>query len=78
MSVYYVGIDVSKRTLDVYLEVQGKSRHRQFGNAPSGFKDLIIWIKKQKVKKFNFCINRFNTYFWKLPSLLIDFSDRII
>jgi transposase len=39
-----VGIDVSKKTIDVYLYVRGLSA--QFSNDKKGFKELLLWVKK--------------------------------
>jgi len=40
-----LGIDVSKKTLDVMLHCKGV--HRQFDNTTKGHKALIVWMKKQ-------------------------------
>lgn len=42
-----IGIDVSKITLDVYI--QTTKVHHQFTNDSKGFNQLISWLKKQKV-----------------------------
>ena len=42
-----IGIDVSKLTLDVYVKTT--KIHHQFTNDSKGFKQLIGWLKKQKV-----------------------------
>lgn len=39
----FVGIDVSKATLDV--AVLGDAMSRRFGNAPSGFRRLVDWLR---------------------------------
>lgn len=43
-----IGIDVSKRTLDVYLHQ--KQQHQQFSNDESGFKKILSWSKSQGIK----------------------------
>lgn len=41
----FVGIDVSKNTLDVaVLQAQGKPRHKVFANTPSGHRQLLSWL----------------------------------
>lgn len=40
-----VGIDVSKKTIDVFLYNQGK--HSQFSNESAGFEKMARWIKSQ-------------------------------
>lgn len=44
MSVF-VGIDVSKATLDV--AIHGVSKVRQFANDPKGFRQLVTWLTPQ-------------------------------
>ena len=49
---WFIGIDISKATLDVafcYQKSPDKITHQQFPNTPVGFKHLVAWLKKQKV-----------------------------
>ncbi|MEQ9440968.1 MAG: transposase [Cyclobacteriaceae bacterium] len=49
---YFVGVDVSKATLDVALcqkDSPDSFAHKQFANTTTGCKQLLIWLKKQKV-----------------------------
>ena len=49
---HFVGIDVSKLTLDVSLCQETHPEvfvHQQFANTVSGCKQLLAWLKKQKV-----------------------------
>lgn len=49
---WFVGIDVSKATLDAALchrDNPDQSTHQQFANTTAGFKQLLSWVKKQKV-----------------------------
>ena len=39
------GIDVSAKTLDVVVRIDGKRRHRQFTNDGPGIGKLIEWLK---------------------------------
>ena len=41
----HVGIDISKGFFDVALPVDGKYRHMQLGNCPSGFEQLLGQLK---------------------------------
>ncbi len=45
----FIGIDISKLTLDVALRYKGFKDlvHKQFDNTMSGFKSMLSWIKKQ-------------------------------
>lgn len=39
-----VGIDVSKRKLDIALFANGKTKSKVFDNTPSGYRDLAQWL----------------------------------
>lgn len=43
----YLGIDISKDSLDVHVLRTGK--HKPFSNNPKGFKEFEHWLKKQKL-----------------------------
>lgn len=65
--VYSIGIDVSKATLDVAIchqDSPDQFAHQQFTNATSGFKQLLTWLKKQKVdiNKSFFCMEHTGHY----------------
>lgn len=50
---YFIGIDVSKKTLDVSFCIKGKPEHFyhiQVENSLKGFKKILSWLKKHKVK----------------------------
>jgi transposase len=65
--VWFIGIDVSKATLDVavcHQDSPDQFTHQQFDNTTAGFKQLIAWLKKQKVdfiKRF-FCMEHTGHY----------------
>lgn len=44
-----VGIDVSKKKLDVALLVDGKLKSKVVENSPRGYGELEVWLQKQKV-----------------------------
>jgi transposase len=44
-----LGVDVSKRKLDVALLVGGKTKSKVVANSPQGYRDLEAWLAKQKV-----------------------------
>lgn len=64
----FVGIDVSKKTLDVFLIVNNAVNqmiHRQFGNDVKGIKSLMSFVKKQKgitIKNTLFCFEHTGIY----------------
>lgn len=51
---YYVGIDVSKETIDVSVlnETEKKVQHHQFINETGGYKLMDKWLKKQEKFKY--------------------------
>jgi transposase len=63
----FVGIDVSKLTIDVWL--YHAKKHMEFANTQNGFKAMISWIKKTtentEAKCFLFCLE--NTGLYNLP-----------
>ena len=62
----FLGIDVSKRTLDVALlkaeGEQGKSFHKVFANTPAGHRQLIVWLQQQGVKEVHACLEATGTW----------------
>jgi transposase len=62
MEPSYVGIDVSKAKLDLFVEVKGKARHHLFGNSQQGFKDMLIWLGRLEIKNPHFCLEATGSY----------------
>jgi transposase len=44
-----VGIDVSKKKLDISLLVEGKARSKVLENSAAGYQALLTWLEKSKV-----------------------------
>lgn len=69
----FIGIDVSKLTIDVWLYHSRK--HMQFDNTEKGFKAMLNWIKKitknAEVSQYLFCLE--NTGLYNLP--FCSFAD---
>lgn len=63
----FIGIDVSKLTIDVWLHLAKK--HMEFDNTQKGLKAMLSWIiktnKETEVKRFLFCLE--NTGLYNLP-----------
>lgn len=64
---FYIGSDISKEWFDVaLLEIQTprKTEHQQFENSEKGFKKLMNWLKKKKVKisQAFFCLEHTGVY----------------
>ena len=66
-SLWFIGVDVSKITLDLaacHRVHPDQFIHQQFANTTSGFKQLLTWLKKQKVdlNKTFFCMEHTGHY----------------
>lgn len=62
----YVGIDVSKLTLDVFI--REKLAHKQFKNDKNGFESLLKWLEKQTASTFDSILICFeHTGLYSLP-----------
>lgn len=63
MERMYVGIDVSKETLDVTLRQGGKNGvHQVFGNSRDGIGQLLKWLTKQKAESIWACLEATGQY----------------
>ena len=65
--IWFIGIDVSKATLDAALchqDSPNQFSHQQFANTTVGFKQLLAWLKKQKAdsSKSFFCMEHTGHY----------------
>jgi len=57
-----LGIDISKRSMDVTLVREGKRLHERFENTASGIKQLLQWLVEQPVSELHVCMEATNTY----------------
>ena len=57
-----LGIDVSKTTLDTSLLAGAKPRSRSFANSPDGWRQLIAWLAKEKVRQVHACLEATGRY----------------
>ena len=57
-----LGIDVSKDRLDIELAAAGKPRAKCFGNSPEGWRQLMAWLKEQKIKRVHACLEATGRY----------------
>lgn len=62
---HVVGIDVSKKKLDVALLVKGKVRSKVVENTADGYKDLFEWLEKMKapLQELHVCMEATGVYF---------------
>ncbi|HEX8676012.1 MAG TPA: transposase [Segetibacter sp.] len=64
MKKIFVGIDVSKKWIDVCVTIDGKEVfHNQFGNCLSGFKAMLKWLKEYgKAEDLLLCMEHTGIY----------------
>lgn len=72
MPVTYVGIDVSKLTLDAFVELDGQGKHQKFLNCGAGFKDMLKWFKKLKVDDLHVCMEATGSYWEKFAAYCFE------
>ncbi len=66
----FLGIDVSKKTLDVALldsseaarETTRKARHKVFANTPTGHQQMLEWLAQNEVVEVHACLEATGTY----------------
>jgi len=70
----FVGIDVSKKSLDVCLLRANHSReNRRFANSPAGFAELLEWCSEfASLQVCHFCLESTGTYGLGIASFLSD------
>lgn len=74
----FVGIDVSKKTLDVVFifdKEVSKAVHQQFSNDEKGIKKMLVYVKKQKgvdAQNTLFCFEHTGLYGKKLSYTLVE------
>ena len=71
----FIGIDISKKTLDVTLlniKEQKQSKHQQFTNDKKGFQKIEKWLEKLKVdfKTALFCMEHTGVYGYSIAAFL--------
>ena len=59
----FMGIDVSKNTLDAALVCgAGKPRHKVFANTPAGHAQLLSWLQDNSVQVSHACLEATGTW----------------
>ena len=75
---HYIGVDISKRTIDVAIYEKQKATknasHETFSNCPEGFKDMKEWLRGKGVSlsKSLFCMEATGSYTYELCLYLED------
>jgi len=72
---WFIGIDISKETLDIVLyrkELREKSPHCKIRNNQKGFKEIITWLKGQRVELQHtlFCMEHTGIYGFEIAGFL--------
>lgn len=77
----FVGIDVSKLTIDVcVLTSNAKQEHQQFENSIKGFSELFTWLRNKdfyEVKKSLFCMEHTGLYTRQLVAFLLKHDAQV-
>ena len=59
----FLGIDVSKNTLDAaLLQGDGKPRHKVFANSPAGHRQLLAWLHEHGAHSVHACLEATGTW----------------
>ena len=67
----YLGIDVSKLTIDCCLIADGQNHQKRFQNNEGGFEQLIKWLQSHKVTDKLHCVcEATGTYYEALAEYL--------
>jgi transposase len=65
-----LGIDISKRTFDIWLIHNGKDKRKKFDNNANGFKQLGEFLGKNNVVKVHACMEATGRYYEALAQYL--------
>lgn len=67
-----IGVDISKRKLDLALLREGRLKHKSFPNTVPGFSALTGWLQQQQVATAHVCLESTNVYGEALAEYLHD------
>lgn len=73
----YLGIDVSKDTLDWCLLDEQEQQYGQAPNTPAGCKRLQQWLKQRKVKTVHICMEATGIYSLEVAQFLHECGYRV-
>jgi transposase len=77
MSGICLGIDVSKKTLDVALIFNGKTLSKQFKNSAEGFTLLVAWLKSLRIEQLHACLEATGSYSEQVALFLHERGHRV-
>jgi len=76
MSVFVLGVDVSKDKLDVALQLpEGKLRHKVVSNSAEGFRKLDAWLAQREVGQLHVCMEATGIY-WEASAEHLSARDQ--
>jgi transposase len=69
-----MGIDVSKKKLDIALLVNGKVKSKVLDNTPEGYEELLVWLNKSKALKadLHVCMEATGVYYEAVALALVE------
>ena len=62
MQNHVIGIDISKKTLDIFLIFKERIKKKTFTNTETGFKNLTAWIEKFGLINPHICMESTGCY----------------
>jgi len=69
----YIGIDLSKKTMDVNIkDEKGKEHEAKFNNTAKGFVKLEKWLNKKGLGKLHVCMEATNVYWEEVAEYLYN------
>ncbi len=77
MSKTCLGIDVSKRTLDVASILNDRTLTRRFENSPAGFKLLAAWLDSLHISEVHACLEATGSYSEAVALFLHEAGHRV-
>ncbi len=77
MSRTCLGIDVSKKTLDVALILNGKTLSKQLKNTSDGFKLLAAWLQSLQIREVHACLEATGSYSEAIALFLHNQGHRV-
>jgi len=77
MADVILGIDVSKKELSLALLLRGAFKRRKVANDMSGFKELIDWLKNQRINHVKACLEATGRYGENIADYLYDQGHKV-
>ena len=70
MTLHILGIDISKATFDVALDMEGRMHEEPFANNRTGIEALGRWLDKQDANQLHACMEATGRYWEELAEWL--------